>query len=34
MDKVKIIEAKESLLADNDKDADRLRGEMKQQGTY
>ena len=34
MDKVKIIEAKESLLADNDKDADRLREEMKQQGTY
>ena len=34
MDKVKIIEAKESLLADNDKDADRLRVEMKQQGTY
>ena len=33
MDKVKIIEAKESLLADNDKDADRLRVEMKQQGT-
>ena len=34
MDKVKIIEAKESLLADNDRDADRLREEMKQQGTY
>ena len=34
MDNVKIIEAKESLLADNDKDADRLREEMKRQGTF
>lgn len=34
MDHVKIIEAKESLLADNDKDADRLRGELKAESTY
>ena len=34
MDHVKIIEAKESLLADNDKDADRLRRELKEQGTF
>ena len=34
MDHVKIIEAKESLLAENDKDADRLRRELKEQGTF
>ena len=34
MDKIRIIEAKESLLADNDKDADVLRSEMKVQNTF
>jgi len=34
MEKVKVIEAKESLLADNDKDADKLREEMKEEKTF
>ncbi len=34
MEKVKIIEAKESLLADNSKDADRLREELKADKTF
>lgn len=34
MEKIRIIEAKESLLADNDKDADRLRKELKADKTF
>ena len=34
MDQIKIIELKETLLQDNDADADRLREELKQQGTF
>lgn len=34
MEKVKIIEAKESLLEDNDKDADRLRETLREEKTY
>ena len=34
MDSFKIIEVKESIFADNNADADRLRAELKQQGTY
>ena len=34
MNPYKIIEVKESIFADNNADADRLRGELKAQGTY
>lgn len=34
MDQIKIIELKETLLQDNDADADRLREELKQQSTF
>lgn len=34
MDKVKVIEIKKSVFADNDKDADLLRGELKSKGVY
>ena len=34
MDSYKIIEVKESIFADNNADADRLRGQLKQQGTF
>ena len=34
MNPYKIIEVKESIFADNNADADRLRSELKQQGTY
>ena len=34
MDKFKIIEVKESIFADNDADADRLRAELKEQKTF
>ena len=34
MDKYKVIEVKESIFADNDKDADRLREQLKEQKTY
>ena len=33
MDPYRVIEVKQSVFADNDKDADALRREMKQQGT-
>ncbi|MBQ0037580.1 MAG: hydrogenase nickel incorporation protein HypB [Clostridiales bacterium] len=34
MDEFKIIEVKESIFADNDADAEKLRGQLKQQGTF
>ena len=34
MDELKIIEIKKSVFEDNDKDANRLRGELKEQGTF
>lgn len=34
MEKITIIDAKKSLLADNDRDADKLRRELKGQGTF
>lgn len=34
MDKVRIIEVKESVFASNDKEADRIRREMKEKGVY
>ena len=34
MDKFKVIEVKQSIFADNDKDADKLRAELKDQGTF
>jgi hydrogenase nickel incorporation protein HypB len=34
MDEVKVIEIKKSIFADNDKDADALRRELKQKGVY
>jgi hydrogenase nickel incorporation protein HypB len=34
MDSVKVIEIKKSVFADNDRDADALRGELKQKGVY
>lgn len=34
MDKFKVIEVKQSIFADNDKDADKLRAELKEQGTF
>jgi hydrogenase nickel incorporation protein HypB len=34
MDEVKVIEIKKSVFADNDKDADELRKELKQKGVY
>ena len=34
MDKVKVIEIKKSVFADNDEDAARLRGELKSRGVY
>ncbi len=34
MDKVKVIEIKESIFADNDREADRIRGELKKEKTY
>ena len=34
MDKIRIIEVKESVFSDNNKDADRLRNELKEQKTF
>ena len=34
MDKIRIIEVKESVFSDNNKDADKLRGELKEQKTF
>ena len=34
MDPIRIIEVTESIFADNNADADRLRGQLKQQGTF
>lgn len=34
MDKVRVIEIKESIFADNDREADRIRGRLKGEGTY
>lgn len=34
MDKVKVIEIKKSVFAENDKDADKLREELKEKGVY
>ena len=34
MDEVKIIEIKKSVFADNEKDADALRQELKRKGVY
>ena len=34
MDEYRIIELKKSIFEDNDKDADRLRAELKAQGTF
>ncbi|MBQ6974717.1 MAG: hydrogenase nickel incorporation protein HypB [Oscillospiraceae bacterium] len=34
MESIRIIELKESIFADNNADADRLRGQLKQQGTF
>ena len=34
MEKVKVIEIKKSVFADNDKDAEALRGELKRRGVY
>ena len=34
MDPIRVIEVKESIFADNNADADRLRGQLKKQGTF
>ena len=34
MDPIRVIEVKESIFADNNADADRLRGQLKRQGTF
>ena len=34
MDKVRIIEIKESVFADNDREAERLRAELKREKTF
>ena len=34
MEKYKVIEVKRSIFADNDADAERLRGELKEKGTF
>ena len=34
MDKIRILEVKESVFSDNNKDADKLRGELKEQKTF
>ncbi len=34
MDKVRVIEIKQSVFADNDREAGRVRGELKKQGTF
>ena len=34
MDKIRIIEVKESVFSDNNKEADKLRGELKEQKTF
>ncbi len=34
MDKVRIVEIKQSVFADNDREADRVRGELKQKGCF
>ena len=34
MEKVRVIEIKESIFADNDREAERVRGELKQKRTY
>ena len=34
MEKVRVIEIKESIFADNDREAERVRGELKQEKTY
>ena len=34
MDKIKIIEVKQSIFQDNDKDAEKLRGELKEKKTF
>lgn len=34
MSQVRIIEVKENILADNEKEADKLRGHLRQQGTF
>lgn len=34
MDELRVIEIKKSVFADNDRDADELRGELRQQGVY
>ena len=34
MDEVRIIEIKKSVFEDNDKDADKLRSELKEKGIY
>ena len=34
MDEMRVIEIKKSVFADNDKDADVLRGELKERGTF
>ena len=34
MDTVKVIEIKESIFADNDREADRIRGDLKREKTY
>ena len=34
MDKYKIIQVKESVFADNDREADRVRQQLKKQGTF
>ena len=34
MEKVRVIEIKESIFADNDREADRIRGELKREKTY
>ena len=34
MDPIRVIEVKESIFADNNADADKLRGQLKEQGTF
>ena len=34
MDSVRIIEIKQSVFADNDREADRVRAELKRKGTF
>lgn len=34
MEKYKVIEVKRSIFADNDADAEKLRGELKEKGTF